>query len=93
MLRKIIAAAALAASAVAIMPSAALAQDRGHASYQARHSYAGGHEGGRISQDRHGATRYVNRADHSYRGYDGHNVRSRHGYFQQRGHDRDYRRH
>lgn len=46
MFRKIIVAAALAASVAAVAPSAAFAQERGHGGGYAQGGYGGGHGGG-----------------------------------------------
>lgn len=68
MFRKIIAAAALAASAaIAVAPSAAFAQDRDHRSWQAQGNH-GGQRGGRwIDQGGYGQNAYNPR----YNGYQG----------------------
>lgn len=72
MLRKFITAAALAASVVAIAPSAALAQDRGHGGRQIERSYERDHGARQVYRG--------GRGSHGYdRGYGYQNDR-RHGY-------------
>jgi len=91
MLRKMIAAAALAAfAAIAVTPSTALARDRDHGGWQARVNYVGQHGGRWVGQGGHGQGGYDPRYNRS-NGYYG-NSRSYAGdrsYRQQRDHGRD----
>ncbi len=102
MLRKIIAAAALAASAaIATVPGAALAQDREHRGWQTQGNYGGRHGNSWVGRGGHGQGAYDrhyvrsngNHGDRSYdngNGYHGNRgYDNGNGYYrQQGGHDR-----
>ncbi|MAX14057.1 MAG: hypothetical protein CMN59_00910 [Sphingobium sp.] len=70
MLRRFIAAAALAASVAVIAPSAALAQDRGHGGWQSQRGYGDSHGVRQVHRGERGSHGF-NRG-HGYQSYRSH---------------------